>query len=330
MFDGSQGKLGPGVGIKAADSSIVVVFPGQAFAQIDFWLALREATIIYRGFKPDGTPDYPFNVINFHRYPTNDGAQNVNLSNATGIMPESSMLTQNWQNFRDMANKFFPGIPVWQTEWGYDTSQRSPYRAPAKNGLTGTQVQGIWAMRHLAVQSAYLDGGTAFQAFDPDTTRANFSTQFMTMGWSNHTEPDAAHPSRPVDYSARDAYNYSMQMKSLVGEYSFNQWMQKDNSAWVIQYVRPGFNTIYMCWIADSLGRTGTYSLPVSAGQQLNIWTPQGAAPSMSLSTVQASGATYSVPISEKAVFVEVLGSSTGGTGGGSLRIHSLKKIKIR
>src|SRR5438045_9090349 len=67
-YDGHKGTLGHGAGIKKADPNIVVVMGGTASNSTDYLRGIIDWCKEFRGYKPDGSVDLCFDVINYHSY----------------------------------------------------------------------------------------------------------------------------------------------------------------------------------------------------------------------------------------------------------------------
>ena len=73
FYDGHKGTLGPGVGVKAADSTMQVVMGGIASTQTDYARGIIDWCKEFRGYRSDGRVDLCFDVLNYHAYANASG-----------------------------------------------------------------------------------------------------------------------------------------------------------------------------------------------------------------------------------------------------------------
>ncbi len=138
-YDGHQGAMGSTVGVKNADPNMKLVLGGLARPDIEYLRAMK----LWANFHRDG--DMPFDVINLHHYSTDGGGQGGQTT--TGISPEADGLRERFAQVVAWRDRYLPGAEVWVSEFGYDTNQQSPFRAPAIGTFSGAEVQGQWIVR---------------------------------------------------------------------------------------------------------------------------------------------------------------------------------------
>ncbi|WP_240543764.1 hypothetical protein [Spirosoma foliorum] len=68
FYDGHKNTLGPGVGVKNADPSVTVVMGGMSTATTDYIRAMIDWCKEFRGYRPDGSVNLCWDVINQHLY----------------------------------------------------------------------------------------------------------------------------------------------------------------------------------------------------------------------------------------------------------------------
>ncbi len=108
-YDGNEGKLGKGYGVKAADPDMPVSIGGLGFNLI----ALKEIVEL--------AGRQPFDVINVHFYTFKHVRENYRIATP----PEWSSLESDMREIAEWRNKNAPGKPVWLTEIGWDTKDYS-------------------------------------------------------------------------------------------------------------------------------------------------------------------------------------------------------------
>ena len=170
-YDGDQGRMGRGFGVKNADAQAKLVMGGLAGLNLDFVRTMKAWADVYRG------GSFPCDVLNFHHYSNSGGEQS---KGQVGISPEADGLQGKAAALVDYCRRALPGKEVWVTEFGYDTNPRSPQRAPAIGGYSAEEVQGQWLVRsYLALAAANVDRAAMFMLRDVD---ADDATQFSSSG----------------------------------------------------------------------------------------------------------------------------------------------------
>lgn len=279
FYDGNMGKLGKNVGVKNADTNMVVVMGGICNLPSDIqWIKDMVAWCAKnRGYKANGGVNLCFDVINYHNY---------NSANGMGAAPELSTASSYADAFVKEANSI-KGNPlqVWITESGYDLNGSSPQRAPAIGSKSSELVQADWILRSSLM---YIKHGIKrlffYQLYD---NAPGSSTQYATAGL--------------MQGSARRASgNYILQTKNLMGNYTYVKTIS--SNPMVDQYTN-GTKTIWALYMPTSKGSTATYSLNVGKGSAtLYTLNPTGTAIRSAAKT--APGNKLSVAVSETPVFV--------------------------
>jgi hypothetical protein len=82
----------------------------------------------------------------------------------------------------DYRNANLPGVEIWLSEFGYDTSPNSPLRVPQIGSNDAQETQGQWIVRgYLALAAAGIDRAQMFMLRDTGNDPNN-PTQFGTSG----------------------------------------------------------------------------------------------------------------------------------------------------
>ncbi len=161
-YDGDQGRMGDGYGVKAADKSARLSIGGLAGIGIDYLDAMKLWADTFRG------GSFPADVINVHHY-SSDGTAEQPFRN-TGISPEEDHLKEKMQTVTAWRNKNAPGAEVWLSELGYDVNPKSPFHAPAIGHFTAEDTQANWLVRScMALAAAGVDRTAVFMFRDVKT-----------------------------------------------------------------------------------------------------------------------------------------------------------------
>jgi hypothetical protein len=165
-YDGHEGRLGNGYGVKTADPNATVVMPG--LASIDFQYVDRMSA----WFKANRSDErFAADALNFHHYTFGGDA---------GNSPEEAGLRRWFEEIVAYRDAKLPGLEVWITEFGWDTHPDSRIAARAHDGYSIEEVQGQWLVRgYLAAAAAGVDRAVMYMLGDVDPYDP---TQYATSG----------------------------------------------------------------------------------------------------------------------------------------------------
>ena len=307
FYDGHKNTLGPGVGVKNADPSVMVVMGGMSTAKTDYMRAMIDWCREFRGYRPDGSVNLCWDVMNQHLY-ANDVQSSQNGGASRGAAPELAGVGEQAAEFVKLSRQYAQGMPVWITEAGYDINQGSPFRAIPIGRKSVLETQADWVLRTSLLYSRVgIDRVFYFQAYDFDILNP---TQFSSMGLLNE-----------VGKTRKPAADYLYQAKNLLGNYHYKETISKDPL--VDRYELEG-RSAYVLTIPDERGRTGTYSLAVPKGDTIRVCTPAIGRDEMTQTLQVSQTGTITVNVSETPVFVmPVSGVVTEGkTELGSVQIY--------
>lgn len=174
-WDGHEGLMGTGVGIRNADPNAHLVMGGVAVAELDYLRAVK----LWFDFN---RADFPLAAVNLHHYCNDGGGQGGDST--IGISPEADGLRVRFAAIADYRNRYLRDSELWVTEFGWDIDPRSVQRAPAIAGATAEEVQGRWIARAwLELAAAGVDRAHQYMMRDvmaPGTAGAD--VKFNTSG----------------------------------------------------------------------------------------------------------------------------------------------------
>lgn len=144
LYDGDQGRLGAGFGIKNADPSIRVCVPSLAAGNNVTYM--RDLTLYCD--KTRGVGNYPWDDIGYHWYNTT-GISQVSTDGGTshGLQPEKGNLmpiNKDWSDFRD---EHCPAAEVILSEWGYDSHLGGAISPDKNTQFLRSRCQSYWLCR---------------------------------------------------------------------------------------------------------------------------------------------------------------------------------------
>lgn len=312
FYDGHKSTLGAGVGVKNADPFVQVVIGGISASTTDYVRAMIDWCKEFRGYRPDGSVDLCWDVINQHLY-ANDAQSSQNGGASRGAAPELAGVGEQAAAFVKLARQYARGMPVWITEAGYDINQGSPFRAIPIGNKSVLATQADWILRTALLYSRVgIDRVFFFQAYDGNVADP---TQFSSMGL---LIDDATKSRKP-------AADFLYQATNLLGDYRYQETVKPTNGPTDLIIDRYGLDgqSAYVLVIPDERGRTDTYSLSVNPGDSVLVCVPTAGQREMTRTVIGSQTGTISVNVSETPVFVMPL------TGSGTEVTDNLSTLQV-
>ena len=288
FYDGHKNTMGAGVGVKNADPNVKVVIGGLASASAgsDYVKGMIDWCKQYRGYKPDGSVNLCWDVINYHMYADNTSSSQSGIS-TRGAAPEVTPINKIAADFRKTAHLQSYDMPVWITEAGYDVNQGSPLRAIPIGAKSALETQGDWILRTALLYARQgIEKLFFYQLYDDNGTGGMFGTSGLANG-DNTTR--------------RPAADFLYQTKKLFGDYSYKETLNSD--PFVDRYEKDG-KSVYVLVVPDEVGRTATYTLDLGTATQAQIYTPTVGSDDMALQTVSTNQGKLQLTVTETPVFV--------------------------
>jgi hypothetical protein len=286
FYDGNKGKLGKGVGVKTADPNMMVVMAGLAKTDVAYVNAMIDWCKNNRGYKANGAVDLCFDVINFHLY-ANDHLLNSSGNATKGIAPELSEAGKVAADFVKLGNTYH--LPVWVTEAGYDVNANSPQRAVKIGNKSEQLTQADWNLRTALLYARYgIKKLFFYELYDDNIANP---TQYASSGFIT------------ADLKRRPAADYILQVKSLLGNYSYRETISQNP---LVDVYKSGSKTIYAMVSPSQEGKAVAYNLTVPAAKQFVVYQPIAGALSMAKRTEKPVNGTLKITVTETPLFVEV------------------------
>ena len=174
-YDGDQGRMGPGIGVKAADPKLPMAMGGLAGLDLDYLRRMKTWADAHR------KGSFPTDAINLHHYASTAGEQGF-TKETVALSPEADGLREKMARIVAWRDANLPGKAVWLTEFGYDTNPDSPLYARPLGAMMSEAVQAAWLVRgYLALAAAGVDRAAMFMLRDVDPKDAmQFSSSGLT------------------------------------------------------------------------------------------------------------------------------------------------------
>lgn len=286
FYDGHKNTMGAGVGVKNADRSMTVVMGGLAKPDTAYVMEMIRWCKENRGYRPDGSVNLCWDVINYHLY-SDDDESTQGVKATRGMAPERSAADSIAKNFMKMAREHAGGMPVWMTETGYDVDQRSPLRAIPIGHKTALETQADWILRSALL---YMRHGVArvflYQTYDENIESGG---RFSSSGLLNK------------DRSRKQAADYIYQANKLMGAYSYNAALSR--SPLVDQYKLNG-KYAYVLVKPSENGSAQPYTLSLKGIKQAFIYHPAAGKDQMNGTKVKVLNGKLPLLVSETPMFI--------------------------
>jgi hypothetical protein len=307
FYDGHKNTMGPGVGIKNADPSMMVVIGGLAASSTDYVRGMIDWCREFRGIKPDGQVDLCWDVMNQHLY-ANDASSSQGGGSSRGAAPEVASVGEQAKAFVTLAHQAAHDMPVWITEAGYDLNQGSPLKAIAIGGKSAQETQADWLLRTALVYARVgIDRLFFYQLYDDNPANP---TQFSSMGLING------------DKTRKPAADYLNQVRNLLGDYRYQETLPLERTSGLVvdRYDLAG-KQAYVLVVPDEHNRTVRYNLTIPRGDTVRICTPRMGSETMAQETRVSLTGSISLTVTEKPIFV-LSGSGEGVVDSGLATIQ--------
>lgn len=284
FYDGHMGKMGKNAGVKTADPSMKVVMGGLSNPDIDYVIKMIEWCKKNRGYKPDGSVNLCFDVINYHLY-NNDYIAGRGAT--VGKAPELSPAAKTADAFVRMAKQYANGMEVWITEAGYDLNPKSPQRAIAIGDKPAEITQADWMLRSALLYQRHGLKSSFFYMLDDVDPKSEI--QYSSAGFAD------GHHRRPVA-------DYFLQTKKLMGDFHF---IRNTNTEPMVDVYGLGERQIYVLFVPDEKNRKAPFSLNLGKADSAKVYTLVPGADEMSVKTVATNNGILNLTLTETPVFVE-------------------------
>ncbi|MEO6992843.1 MAG: Ig-like domain-containing protein [Lacunisphaera sp.] len=234
-------------------------------------------------------------VINVHHY----GFAPGNISSpGPGLSPEADNFESRLKlvvDYRDQ--QLDPATEVWISEFGWDTNQGSPLRAPPIGPFDVQEVQAQWILRsYLAFAAVGVDRAIQFMMRD---NNPNDPTWFSSCGLMGPKD----------DWTPKKSYFYVYTMKNVMSGTRFLGKVSTGNpSVYAYKFKNISGNSgVYVLWCPTSNNTTvNAYQLAVPGATNATKIALTPGSTTGTPSALAIGNGTVNVNVSEQPVFVKV------------------------
>lgn len=290
FYDGHMGKLGKGVGVKAADPTMKVVMGGLAKPNVEFVKRMVEWCKQNRGTDKNGEINLCFDVINYHMY-SNDytGWFASFRSKGRGVAPETNDMTKIAGSFTDYVKTLGREIPVWSTETGYDLSEKSVQRAMPIGNKSIEVTQADWILRlGLLYARLGIDRLFFYQLYDNNDPGTDTGTPFGFSGLVSKNKK-------------RPAAQYIHQVTKLMGDYTYYNTIHTDP---IVDVYQKGKDRVFVLLVPDEIDRKEKYSLNLGPVKKATVYRLNPDSDHMNTEVVNVDNGLLELEVTETPIFV--------------------------
>jgi hypothetical protein len=285
FYDGDKGKLGPGVGVKTADPHMIVVMAGLAKPDPGYVQQMINWCKVHRGYKPDGSVNLCFDVINYHYYSNNSAPGSTDFG-TEGMAPELTNGGAIADAFVRLGKTYH--LPVWVTETGYDVNPGSPQKAISIGNKSALITQADWIIRTSFLYARHGINKVFFYELYDDNPKN--PTQYASSGLASFGQH-------------RPAADYIYQAKKLLGNFTYKGTISHNP---IVDVYRNGNKTIYALMVPDEKGRSVNAVLNLGNALKATEYQFNPGNNDMTVSQLNADAShNLKIKVTETPVFVE-------------------------
>jgi len=299
-------------GVKAADPNMRVISGALTGLDTSYLKAMYLVQLLKYGNK-----EMPFDGIAVNEYATNQGGQHS--GNSDGVSPEQFRLYEKLRGYLQVRDRYFPGKPVYLTEFGYDVHNGSNYEVPDIKGQTREQTKANWVLRAMEISAAariskfYQYTQKNLSGGDFSTTGFTYDTMITVPGrqlpeylhelMEPHVLQNGGWTTLP-----KDLY-WHMTMRARVLE-NYKAWptiISRGDSTgmWILKYshVSDPHTVVYSVWMGTAKNASvKNYLLKIGPFREAEIVRAEVGKKSGNISKAIKSGDAVRIPVVDESV----------------------------
>ncbi|PWJ53367.1 putative secreted protein (Por secretion system target) [Dyadobacter jejuensis] len=295
FYDGHKNTMGPAIGIKNADPNMKVVIAGLVTGP-DYLKGMVDWCKEFRGYKPDGTVDLCWDIVNFHLYTDNTSSAQSGTS-TRGAAIETTNAGATLDEFLEVSHQLCYDMPVWITETGFDVSQTSPIKAIPIGSKSALDTQADWILR-TALFSARkgIEKVFFYQMYDDNDGGGMFGSSGLLNG----------------DQTRRPAADFLYQVNKVFGDFRYQQTLSQDP---IVDQYTHNDQEMYVLTVPDEIGRSVSHVLSLGGTGTAQVYRPVAGANAMSLEEVPLVNGNVTLTVTETPMFVMKATASSARIG---------------
>ncbi len=234
-YDGHEGRLGLGCGIKTADPNMLVVMGGLSSINSAYIDRMNEW---FKANRSDGK--FPCDILNVHHYCNRSNsfpAPNINLWKGAGVAPERDKLDLRLKDFALYCSQNV-NKPIWFSEFGYDTNKPSTdlSQYPELYGNhSSEELQSMWLVRSVLIAlGSGMDATFVYNGIDENSASAGF-----LFGSSGLMSGEYASDGKTA-FKPKQSYTELIKLMVELDGYKYYKTMTK-NGVIVLEFRKKGF-----------------------------------------------------------------------------------------
>lgn len=240
VYDGHEGTMGEGYGIKNADPNMKLSMGGQAGIHPEHLKAMYIWSQYNRTDKV-----FPMDVINFHTY-LSKTVQDGDKSVTYGISPEEGDLRGMLESTVDFRDRYLPDVDIWLSEFGWDTNQGSVISAKEYGDYSAWEVQAMWLTRSFLILSSMGIDKAQMYMIEDTGAEATTSGRYGTCGLLT---------SRNTGHQKKTSWYYLYTLKNRMEGMRFVREIETGNdNIWIYEYQDDAGKKAYAAWCPTSDG----------------------------------------------------------------------------
>ncbi len=286
FYDGHLNTMGPDVGVKNADPNIKIVMAGTASTNPDYVRGMIDWCIQYRGYLPDGSINYCWDIINYHYYNNSYNSTQALGNIASGTAPELTSFETTVHDFIKTSSIFGNNMPIWITETGYDINPyASTQFAPAIGNRSVLQTQADWILRTgLLASRSGINRLFYYQMNDDNSVGGQYGTSGLLS-----------------DTVRRPAAQFLYQLNQNFGNYIFKESINHNPEVDRYEYNKQ---SMFVVWNPTQSGATSDYILQVGKIDSVLIYSPNDNSDTMNVSKIINTTSSLAIKATETPVFI--------------------------
>lgn len=247
-YDGHEGELGVGHGVKQADAHMKMAMGGLTQLDLKYVKSMKL-------WSDELRTGFPADALNFHHYSNDAGGQHSNAER--GISPEADSLRYKLERIVEWRDNHLPNVEIWLSEFGYATHPKSEQRAAVPGlSISEEKLQAHWLIRSfLEIAASGIDKAFVFNLYDP---KSENPTAFGSCGllkdpWGPNdcNTPDGSCPHKHAPYEKKPSWYAILGLKKMAGAFRFVEDISPTRELRAYRFIDEKGGELVAVWTID-------------------------------------------------------------------------------